>query len=276
MKLKYLGTAAAEGIPAIFCNCPVCVHAWERGGRNVRTRSGALIDGRIKLDFPPDTYAHMLRYRIPLYKIQSLLVTHSHADHFACDELLYRHGWFANLPGDTPPLTVYGNAVVGQKLNGLYRSLKDLEGRVEFRRLTALETLDVEGYAVTPLPARHMIGEGEDCFIYHVEREGRRLLYAHDTGDFPEETWRWLEGRNIHLASLDCTYGGRDYSDGHMGLPANLQVRDRMLSIGAADAQTVFAANHFSHNGGASHEALEALAGPEGIRVAYDGMELTV
>ncbi len=27
MKLQYLGTAAAEGIPALFCNCPVCTAA---------------------------------------------------------------------------------------------------------------------------------------------------------------------------------------------------------------------------------------------------------
>lgn len=24
MKIKYLGTAAAEGVPAIFCRCEVC------------------------------------------------------------------------------------------------------------------------------------------------------------------------------------------------------------------------------------------------------------
>ena len=24
MQLTYLGTAAAEGLPAVFCNCPVC------------------------------------------------------------------------------------------------------------------------------------------------------------------------------------------------------------------------------------------------------------
>ena len=27
MKLKYLGTAAAEGIPGMFCNCRVCRNA---------------------------------------------------------------------------------------------------------------------------------------------------------------------------------------------------------------------------------------------------------
>ncbi len=44
MKIKYLGTAAAEGIPAIFCECKICKKARELGGKNIRTRSQALIN----------------------------------------------------------------------------------------------------------------------------------------------------------------------------------------------------------------------------------------
>lgn len=55
MKIKYLGTAAAEGIPAIFCHCEICKHAREHGGKNIRTRAQALIDDKIMLDLGPDT-----------------------------------------------------------------------------------------------------------------------------------------------------------------------------------------------------------------------------
>lgn len=44
MKLQYLGTAAAEGWPALFCECDHCKRAKEAGGRNIRTRSQAVID----------------------------------------------------------------------------------------------------------------------------------------------------------------------------------------------------------------------------------------
>ena len=44
MKLKYLGTAAAEGVPALFCTCEVCRKSMELGGKNIRTRSQAIID----------------------------------------------------------------------------------------------------------------------------------------------------------------------------------------------------------------------------------------
>lgn len=44
MKIKYLGTAAAEGVPAIFCRCEVCRKSKAAGGRNIRTRSQSIID----------------------------------------------------------------------------------------------------------------------------------------------------------------------------------------------------------------------------------------
>ena len=33
MKIKYLGTAAAEGITAVFCECETCKKAIELGGK---------------------------------------------------------------------------------------------------------------------------------------------------------------------------------------------------------------------------------------------------
>ena len=60
MKLTYLGTAAAEGFPALFCNCPYCEEARRLGGKNIRTRSQSLINDDLLIDFPADTYHHLL------------------------------------------------------------------------------------------------------------------------------------------------------------------------------------------------------------------------
>ena len=59
MKIKFLGTCAAEGFPAMFCQCPVCEKAREKGGKNIRTRSQAVIDDTLLIDFPADTYMHI-------------------------------------------------------------------------------------------------------------------------------------------------------------------------------------------------------------------------
>ena len=39
MEITYLGTAAAEGIPGIYCGCETCRRAIAAGGRNIMTRS---------------------------------------------------------------------------------------------------------------------------------------------------------------------------------------------------------------------------------------------
>lgn len=56
MKIKYLGTAAAEGIPAIFCECANCKRSRMLGGKNIRTRSQAIIDDVLLIDFPAVVY----------------------------------------------------------------------------------------------------------------------------------------------------------------------------------------------------------------------------
>ena len=45
MEIKYLGTAAAEGVPAMFCNCSFCNAVRSAGRGEVRTRTQVLIDG---------------------------------------------------------------------------------------------------------------------------------------------------------------------------------------------------------------------------------------
>ena len=115
MKLRYLGTAAAEGWPALFCSCPICTHAREAGGRNLRTRTQAVLDDEILLDFPPDTYCHALRHGMNLAQIHTLLVTHSHMDHWFPTDLIHRHEHFGH--GAEGVLDVYGNEAVEREFD---------------------------------------------------------------------------------------------------------------------------------------------------------------
>ena len=149
MKLQFLGTSAAEGIPALFCNCPACQYAYKTGGKEIRMRAGAMLDDVIKIDFGPDSYAQMLANHLDYTRVHTLLVTHSHPDHLAVDELGYRQPSFSHLT-DERMLTVYGNAAVGKKI------APRLSARIGFQQLTAFETVEIEGYQVTPLQAVHI------------------------------------------------------------------------------------------------------------------------
>jgi glyoxylase-like metal-dependent hydrolase (beta-lactamase superfamily II) len=81
MNITFLGTAAAEGFPAVFCNCGYCREARRLGGKNIRTRSQTLINDDLLIDLPADTYSHFLYNGICGDTIRNLLITHSHADH---------------------------------------------------------------------------------------------------------------------------------------------------------------------------------------------------
>ena len=64
MEIQYLGTAAAEGLPALFCDCEICRKARNTGGKEVRTRTQSIVDGKILIDFPPDTYTQIGRAHV--------------------------------------------------------------------------------------------------------------------------------------------------------------------------------------------------------------------
>ena len=62
MKYTFYGTAAAEAIPGIFCECEACKRAWKLGGRNIMTRSQSVVDGILGIDFSADSYMHAVNY----------------------------------------------------------------------------------------------------------------------------------------------------------------------------------------------------------------------
>jgi len=59
-----------------------------------------------------------------------------------------------------------------------------------------------------------------------------------------------------------------------MGITENLEMRRRLIENGTADENTVFVANHFSHNGLVSHEEMQKRL--PGFVVSYDGLTLRV
>ncbi len=267
MYITYQGTAAAEGVPAVFCDCEHCRFARAAGGKEIRMRSGALIDGKLKIDFGPDAYAQSLRFGHCYVPVEHVLITHSHSDHFAVMDLACIHPPYSHRE---KPLTVYGDARVEEKIRPFLK-----EGEMAFVRLKPFETVSVGEYAVTALQAVHAVGSGEEPLFYLIERDGKSILYAHDTDLFTDEDMEFLKNRHIDLISLDCTNGILDLDYiGHMGITENHEMRARLLANGAADEHTVFVANHFSHNGLVAYE--EMLKRLDGFVVSYDGLTLRV
>lgn len=277
MKLHYLGTAAAEGWPAIFCHCANCEGARKAKGKNIRTRPQMLINEDLLMDFGPDTFYHTMRYELDLAKVSTVLLTHSHTDHFYSTELILRAYPYA-YDREKNKMMLYGNEKCEAMLNRTFEVEDDslnMQDCVGFGLAREWETFSIPGYEVTPLRASH--DPAENCLIYIVrDDEGKCILYGNDTGYFPEETWEHLNSVHFDLVSLDCTMGGTPSCSGHMGLDGDFKVHERLLNMGCADADTVFVITHFSHNGGLLHEQLEQRVHEKGFIVAYDGMIIEI
>lgn len=268
MKITYYGTAAGEAWPGVFCQCALCEEAVRRGGKNVRTRSQALINDDLLLDFPPDTLYHRLQYGLDLGPVKSLLFTHSHNDHCYAGDIELLREPYNHTHG---PIAIFGNEAVQAKIRVAAGDGGEGE-RFSFSRIAPGDTFETAGYKVLALRATHK--RGEDCLFYRVERDGKSVLYAHDTGVLTEENLAMLHeaGGVLSLVSLDCTQQLHRERGYHMGIADAIEQKEVLLAEHLADEHTVFVLNHFSHNGGLLAEELERSAARFGMLASYDGM----
>ncbi len=274
MEILLLGTAAAEGIPAAYCDCPICGEARRRGGPDIRTRSGALIDDDLKIDHGPDTIVHMQNARRSLANVGAILITHNHPDHLYAVDLKRAYPPSTNTRPETP-LPIYGPESVLQEVR---RSSipEPIKRQLDLHLLKPLVPATTPmGDTVLPLPARH----APDSLILRITRGGKTLLYGHDTGLYLPETLAALgDGVPLDLALMDCTLSGLNSAANqhHLNIPGVLQMIAEMRKCGAIREHTRVVITHFSHNGRMLHEELAKAMAPHGIEVAYDGMRIVL
>lgn len=275
MKLQYMGTAAAEGIPALFCTCETCARAARAGGRNLRLRSGMLVNDAVMVDFPPDMLINKIRFGLNLDRITDIFFTHSHIDHLAATELCYFDRMYAMHRDPEARLRLWGNEKVLETIRDRFVfDMEQVPTWADLLPLTTFQPVCTGDIAITPLPAYH--DARENCFLFLLEASDSRVLLANDTTMLPEETFSFLKGKHLCAVSLDCTAGKFSSPRAHMGFPDNLAVRNRLLAQGSADVQTCFLSHHFSHNGQINYDDFPALAKDTGFLSTYDGMILKV
>ena len=271
MKLRLLGTAAAEGWPAPFCDCESCRKARERRGPNIRSRSGALLDDDFKIDYNADTLMQMQRDGLCLHRLETLVFTHQHSDHLLPSEL----NWCVSPYTQTPPpkIDVYAPQSVLDIFHQKFGTAPNPNSPFEFHLLTPLEEATTRvGDTILPLPADHV----EGAVTLLITRDEKKIFYGHDSGLYPTATLDALEkSGSLDLVLMDCTSGAQTTANrGHMNIEGVLQMRDELRERGAITNQTRVVATHFSHNGHLLHEELLAHFTPLNVEVAFDGMTL--
>lgn len=286
MKITYIGTAASEGLPALFCQCPVCTDARKNMGKEFRGRSGICVNDKLLVDFPPDIYYGAARAGVNLAEIEDIVVTHSHEDHFDAYELSTRREPVYCKRTQPGKIRVYGNMSTGAKLNGYVPGTGEGHGEshgLVFDYAKSFEPIETAaGITVYPLPADH--DKHQECrmMLLIENATGKTFLYGHDTGLFPQETVEFLKGKRCDLISFDCTNVllGDENDRNHMGIKADLRMRNILMENGTADENTKFIVHHFSHNGFIPNgeycpqQKFEKIAADNGFIMSYDGMKV--
>lgn len=267
MTIRLMGTGAADGIPALFGDDRVSRHAREHGGREVRSRSGAVIDGILKIDLPPDTWSQCAAQGVSPCDWSALVFTHGDDDHLALAELQYALYPFTE--ADHAHFAIYGPAPV---IGAIRTRFPDWP--IETHETTAFTTCEIHGYRVTPVLARHGEAEAHNLIVDHA---GRTLLYATDTGAYGEETLAFLAGRSLDLLVIECTdaQNPSGYA-GHHDLVSLEATLARMRREGALSPDARVVTTHHAARGDATHGELIELLAPLGAEPGYDGLSVTI
>lgn len=275
MKIRYLGTAAAEGWPAMYCNCEHCKRARAAGGKNIRTRSQSLINEDLLIDYPADTYMHVLQNNLDLSAVSNCLITHPHSDHFMPMEFIFHEAENSARKRTAEHMDVYGVQAISDEWREISKDEKsDAFFGIETHLLEAYKTVKIGNYEVTPLPAEHSYNTG--AFVYLITDGTSTLLYLLDTGVPKKEVLEWLAEHKVRadVVTYDCTMGIGAHCDVHMGLGEAFHVKTALEEKGVSDEKTISVLNHFSHNGMLIYDEIKPVAEVLGFQVAWDGMEV--
>jgi adenosylcobinamide kinase / adenosylcobinamide-phosphate guanylyltransferase len=260
MEVLLLGTGAADGWPNPFCTCASC-QAQRAQGRH-RVSTSALVDGVLLLDLGPDTPRQAERLGARLDRVRHVLVSHAHPDHLAPAALLWRE--WARAAG---PLDVAGPAPVVAEIEPWLGT----GSGVRLHTLDAGDALTLGGYAVRTVPGSHEV----DCLLYDVTGpDGRRLLYATDTGPLSDAALAALDGAAVDLVLLEQTFGDRtDHGTGHHDLATFPRTLAALRASRAVHATTRVVAVHLGHHNPPEPELAERLRA-WGAEPGVDGARL--
>ena len=286
-KLRFWGTSAGEGTPTPFCECPICAHAREVGGKELRLRSSFRIDEKTMIDVGADFTAAAQKLGESLYDLENILYTHTHEDHFN-----YMVFWTRSVARRKPdrPVNVYFTEDAYSIIDEFIMSSRVTEGResymkpseVNLVRLEFGKEYDIGNLKVTPLRGNHHTAFEKNSANYLITLpDGRTLYYALDSGYYLEETFEALKGRKIDILINECTMPFLDddgkNSNGHMNLHTALRTFERLYSQKTITDDTRIWLTHIAPIGATHEQLCEYVSGlklPYKLEVAYDGLSI--
>lgn len=251
MKLTFLGTGTSQGVPIIGCDCKVCS---SDDPRDNRLRCAVLLsDGttNVLVDVGPDLRYQMLRQRVK--HLDAIVITHEHNDHvIGLDDVRpfnFRSG---------NPMRVFAEERVAGELMKRFEYVfgKPIPGlpRIELLTIDDSTAFAVGGIPIQPIRILH----GRLPILAY--RFGD-LAYITDMKTIPEAEIEKLKGvKHLVVNALR-----REPHYTHMSLDEALAFIEKIKPERSY-------LTHLSHVFD-KHADINAVL-PEGVEVAYDGLEI--
>jgi len=253
IELLFLGSGTSAGVPMIACHCPVCDSA---DPRDKRTRPSVVISyggKHVLVDVTPELRLQCVANRVDY--IDSVVLTHAHADHIMGMDDLRRFNAVKNGPMD-----VWGDERTFKTIErcfGYAFKEPDPTSKLFRPRLVRREIsgeFEVDGMKWTPIRLFH----GEMPVLGF--RIGR-VAYCTDVNRIPPESYPLLE--NLDVLVLDALT--------HKSHATHFSLEEAVAEAQRIKAkQTYF--THIAH--GLGHEETSRIL-PEGIYLGYDGLRVT-
>lgn len=273
VKITFLGSAAAQGIPMPYCDCRTCAHARKHKGRNIRKRCAYMINDDLLVDMGPDLFIACTMHDVDLINTKYVLITHSHKDHFFTQNLTLRTRGF-HQHTKLPPLTLVAPPSAMARLNQSGSTDQNME--IERKPILPYDRVKLAPYRMKAIKAAHFPSVG-DAVNYIIDDGKKKFLIASDTGIYENEVWPHLENLQLDLLVIEATRGIRASKQTvHLSIEDMKMMVEKMKDIHAITDQTVIYATHFSHQHVPPHEKLSQLLQAVGVECVYDGLVLEI
>ncbi|HEY3601823.1 MAG TPA: MBL fold metallo-hydrolase [Chthoniobacterales bacterium] len=254
LRLTFLGTGTSVGVPMICCDCAVCRSS---DPRDNRTRASIFLEtpeGNYVVDTGTDFRSQCLRENI--WKVDAVLMTHSHTDHVMGFDDLRR---FAFARGGR--MSVYASAETMADLERVYqfafRNPNPSPGYLKPVPHIICGPFSLGKTLITPLPLPH--GDSE-TYGFLFSRNRRKLLaYLSDCSAVPDDVARRIEG--VELLVIDALREKPHPT--HLSVAQAIEAAQRVRA-----ERTLF--THLCHELPQSAESTL----PPNVGIAYDGLKI--